>query len=88
MAAIRESGIVSRLIRATRHSKRKPATMATTSRKPMTRAWVRLWMARSMKLACWKTLVSKVMLGRPGWRSRMACSTPLVISRVLPHGSF
>ncbi len=86
--AINDSGIVSMLISATRHSKRKRARMTTTSTNPRISAWVRLWIEAWMKLACWKIVVSNWTPGRPGSRVRMASSTPRVISTVFAHGSF
>ncbi len=88
MVATRDSGIVTMLISATRHSNRKSPRITTTSRKPSTRAWVRLSMAISMKLACRKIVVSKWIPGSPGCMDAITSSTPLVICSVLAQGSF
>jgi hypothetical protein len=80
--------MVSRLISATRHSKRNSSRIATTSRKPSTSDWVRLWIEVWMKSACWKILVSKVIPGSPGWSIRTTCSTPWVTFTVSAQGSF
>ena len=86
--AMSDSGMVSRLISATRHSKRKSMRMTTTRRKPRTRACERLEIASLTKSACWKTCVSNSTSGSPGCSSAMAFSTPSVSSMVLAHGSF
>ena len=80
--------MVSRLISAIRHSKRKSARMTTTRMNPITSAWVRLAIASLTKLACWNTLVSNVIPGSPGSSCRIASSTPAVICRLFAQGSF
>jgi hypothetical protein len=85
---VSESGIVSRLMTATRHSDRNAARITRTSRKPSSRAWARLWIETSMKSDCRKTVISKCTSGRPGRSEAIASSIPLVICRVLPRGSF
>ena len=86
--ATSESGMVSRLISAIRHSNRNSARMTTTRMNPITSAWVRLAIASLTKLACWNTLVSNVIPGSPGWSCRTASSTPAVICRLFAQGSF
>ncbi len=88
MVAISESGIVTRLIRATRHSKRNRNKITTTSRKPSTNASRRLWIAVSMNLACWKMWVSNWTPCMPGCRSLMTFSTSRVTLDESAHGSF
>ena len=86
--ATSESGMVSRLISAIRHSKRNSARMTTTRMNPITSAWVRLEIASLTKLACWNTLVSNLIPGSPGSSCRIASSTPAVICRLFAQGSF
>jgi hypothetical protein len=86
--AVIDSGMVSRLIRATRHSNRNSARITTTSRKPSTIASVRLSIAVWMKFSCWNSEASNRMLGRLGSRVLMTSSTPRVNSTVSAQGSF
>ena len=87
-AATRDSGIVTRLISATRHSKRKNSRISVTRMKPRIIARPRLSIEVSMKVAGRKMVVSTRMPGSPGCIAVSASSTPRVTSTVLPQGSF
>ena len=86
--AVIDSGMVSRLISATRHSNRNSARMITTSRKPRMIASLRLSMAVWMKFSCWNIVASNRMLGRLGSSVLTTSSTSRVSSTVSAHGSF
>jgi hypothetical protein len=87
-AATSDRGMVTALMKATRHSRMKKLRMSTTSRKPSSMALPRLLIAVWMKVAGRKMEVSTSIPVRPGRISASAASTPRVTSRVLPQGSF
>ncbi len=83
IAAINDSGMASRLMKAVRHSNRNAMMITTTSRMPISIASVRLSMDCSMNVAGRKIVVSTLIPGRPGWSFSIASSTPRVTSMVL-----
>ncbi len=88
IAAIRESGIAIRLMKAVRHSNRNATMMRITSSTPIRSAVVRLSIDCSMNVAGRKIVVSISMPGRPGRSSSIASSTPCVTSMVLAPRNF
>ena len=88
IAATSDSGMAVRLMTAVRQSNRNVSKISTTNPQPMPRAFVRLSMARSMKVAGRKIVASISTSFRPGRSDSIAASTCFVSSRVFACGCF
>ena len=87
-AATSDSGMAVKLMNAVRQSKRNSTRIAATRPQPISSAWLRFAMERSMKVAGRKIVGSTSRPVSPGFNASSAASTRRVTSSVLPSGCF